>query len=130
MAKKKKKRAAPAAPATPKKVVNYRRILYLATCFLVAMVLYRVALNFMFFAITYVYEAVAAGLLIWYCLVNQGLGRRELPPDADEAARADHARRLRLGKQILGVFFGVLLTLIIDFIDLYILDYLRQMIVK
>ncbi|MBO5110512.1 MAG: hypothetical protein J6D21_07330 [Clostridia bacterium] len=130
MSKKKKKRAAETAPSTPKKVVNYRRILFLAVSFLVAMTVYQLAIRLRFTYVAIAYEGIAAALLIWYCIVNQGFGRMVLPKNASEADRADYDRRLRLGKRILGVFFAVLLTLIVDLVDLYILDYFRELMIK
>jgi hypothetical protein len=128
--KKKKKRVAASAPATPKKVVNYRRILYLSVCFLVAMAAYRTALNLRFLYIDYVYEGIAAVLILWYAVVNKGLERMTLPPNATEEEKADHQRRTVLGKKILGVFFAVVLTLIVDLVDLYILDYFRDFVIQ
>ena len=129
--KKKKKRAAVnAAPATPKKIINYRRILYLSVCFLVAMAVYRTALNLRFLYIDYVYEGIAAVLIVWYAIVNKGLERMVLLPEATEEDKAEFERRTRIGKRILGVFFGVLLTLIVDLVDLYILDYFRDFMIQ
>ena len=129
--KKKKKRAAVnAAPATPKKIINYRRILYLSVCFLVAMAVYRTALNLRFLYIDYVYEGIAAVLIVWYAIVNKGLERMVLLPEATEEDKAEFERRNRIGKRILGVFFGVLLTLIVDLVDLYILDYFRDFMIQ
>ena len=131
MAKKKKKKQGTATvPATPKKVINYRRILYLAVCFLVAMAVYRTALNLRFLYIDYVYEGIAAVLILWYAVINRGMGRPVLPPDATEEEKADHLRRTVLGKKILGVFLAVVLTLIVDLVDLYILDYFRDFMVQ
>lgn len=132
MAKKKKKKrvAVNAAPATPKKVINFRRILYLSVCFLVAMAVYRTALNLRFLYIDYVYEGIAAVLIVWYAIVNKGLERMVLLPEATEEDKAEFERRTRIGKRILGVFFGVLLTLIVDLVDLYILDYFRDFMIQ
>ena len=127
---KKKKRVQAEVPAAPKKVVNYRRILYLAFCFLVAMTVYQVALRFGSLRILLIYECIGAALLIWYCVVNRGFDKLTVPPGASEELRADIERRIVLGKRILGPFFGVLLTVIVDLIDLYLLDYLRQLIAK
>ena len=91
------------------------------------MTVYQLALQLFFIQIVYVYEGIAAALLIWYCIVNQGFGKLTLSPTATEEERTDYERRSRVGKRILGVFFAVILTLIIDLIDLFILDSLRDM---
>ena len=119
---KKKKRVPEAEPATPKKVVNYRRILYLGFCFLAAMTVYQVAIQLSVLWVAYAYEAIAAALIIWYCIVNRGFDKLTVSPAATAEERADIERRILLGKRILGPFFGVLLTIIVDLIDLYLLD--------
>lgn len=128
MAKKKKKKGTEAvAPVRKLPRFNYRRTLLIAALLIPTLGFYILAIRELrFFAITYIYQGIAAALLIWYAIVNRGLGKQTLPPDADEEVRKDHERRLALGKKILMAFFPFLFTLILDLFDLYILGPLME----
>lgn len=124
MAKKKKKKRSTEADVPVRKLprFNYRRTLLIAALLIPTLGFYIFAIQELrFFGITFLYQGIAAALLIWYAIVNRGLGKLTLPPDADEEARKDYERRKALGKKILMAFFPFLFTLILDLFDLYVL---------
>lgn len=124
MAKKKKKRTAEVPSTRVRKLpkFNYRRTLVIAAILIPVLGIYMLTIGyFRFFYITYIYEAIAAALIIWYCVINQGFGKIKIPPNADETTIKDYEHRIVLGKKILTVFFPFLFTIILDLFDLYVI---------
>ena len=111
-----------------------RTLLFLVLNFIIVFAVYQLCLHMEWMAGTYVYIAAAAVRAVAYYIVNRGFGQ----PITDEAAlpeawsaeekcayikdvRARHER----AKKLLYWLFPIVITLMIDVLDLFVLDSLR-----
>jgi hypothetical protein len=111
-------------------------LLFLALNFVIAFAVYQLFLRAESMIGTYVYLGAALVLTLAYCIVNRGFGRPISDPAAlpDEwsaeeksAYIADAARRHEIAKKLLYVLFPVVVVLMIDMIQLFVLPSVAAM---
>ena len=111
-----------------------RTLLIVAVNFILLFALYQLMLRLQWIAGTYLYLAAAAALTVAYYIVNRGFGRPVTDADAMPSSwsakeKCDYAafvqKRHESAKKILYWLFPILLTLLLDCIDVFLLDSLR-----
>ena len=139
MAKRRKKRNAP-AEQTEKKPLNKTALILLLALVgatVVSLVVYRFLMTGPYFRIALiVYMILGAASAIGYVAYNRGFVRRGVTPDmlpsdwSDEQKREyteDGARRLKRSRWLLIVAFALFATLAFDIIELYALPIFKNM---
>ena len=127
---------------TPAQKKSLKRVLLLALSTVLCFTLYRVLLfygemtdkTFGAFVVMVVYTALFCGFGLAYLiytrfLYRKGLTMEQLPADWSEEQKteflADGERRLEKSKWMLMILFPIILTFLIDSVDIFLLDLFR-----